>query len=604
MVGPCPACGKGENRFGVRAGDGLFSKRPGGGTQTKLPNSDAGRRKPRKRKAVDDPPCDCSPKDIFKACRDAGWDPGSRQEKRSRDELEAAAKGLRKPIPDILKKPVILAEGVIPTTLDTHRDEGGSVESWLFRAVDGTELRALRRNYADGGKFNWRNPKDVEEFVLPICTEWPLNLKKPIIIVEGERTLQAIKDAGLQGITFIGGSSHSKLAPKMVDGFLKAVGEPAGNLLFVIWPDNDASGIIFMQSVRSSLGEAEALICCVNPAQFEFANFDAADCGSPEEIIQIVKKAEAWHPNDERKKMKDEQEENAGSLTDKAQRWKQSQKPTEESANASFAPDLSPPSRPMPEGNIQIKRFSESYEAFEETLHKIDVEVRKNVRNRRIEYDIGDGFGQSANKEASDLIRDCIITIFHDKVRLLREYKTPKGPENRPVPWKIKKIDFDRLVRTSINMRRETRIVDGFHADFLSKAPKWDGTPRREKLLDQFFKRIGGLRISDLGKPVSLRRSGMAHFDERRKARRTADPDRRGRNREIKPAESNLSIQIPAGILLRRARSEPEEQGDYRGYHRKGRRREFRGGRSERRQPCEAQRPAVASGGKQAAGIS
>ena len=128
---------------------------------------------------------------------------------------------------------------------------------------------------------------------LPICTEWPLDRGKEIIIVEGEKTLEAIKNAGFQGLTFIGGSTHKKLVPDMAEAFLKVSGFKPSDLRFNIWPDNDADGSSqrFMKIVKNKLARMGCGLRLVETQQFKKHGIDAADFDK-EKIAEILKNAD------------------------------------------------------------------------------------------------------------------------------------------------------------------------------------------------------------------------------------------------------------------------------------------------------------------------
>ena len=100
LIGPCPSCHQGDDRFGVRKTDGLFSNRKD---------------------------C-CTPKQIFQAIRNAGWQSGKKQD--SGKELEGAARVIHANNSEAKAIEKTIKKGVVPTNAG-HSKAGKSAQGFL-----------------------------------------------------------------------------------------------------------------------------------------------------------------------------------------------------------------------------------------------------------------------------------------------------------------------------------------------------------------------------------------------------------------------------------------------------------------------------------------
>jgi len=174
-----------------------------------------------------------------------------------------------------------------------HYKHGLPVAHWTYHTPDGNRAGIIARfNLPDGKKetlpitycrdqngdcsWQWKAMPEPR----PLYGQ-PFD-DRPIIICEGEKTAEAIRNAGFQATTWPGGCAAVH----------KADFRPLANRHITVWPDNDQAGFRAMSSVIAICRKLDCRVSIVTIPNSKPEGWDAAD--SPDEITSIIATSEPY----------------------------------------------------------------------------------------------------------------------------------------------------------------------------------------------------------------------------------------------------------------------------------------------------------------------
>ena len=152
-----------------------------------------------------------------------------------------------------------------PRTTEINRVAYPYLNRW------GEPLVKTRIEYADGHKrFEWPKGTKVEDVLLynhDLLSE-PRFADAPILVVEGEKTADALVAAGFCAVSFCGGSGQRKLG---------VAAEALAERTVYLWPDSDKPGLDCCCFLREELRKARAKVLVLEPVWGLEKGTDAAD---------------------------------------------------------------------------------------------------------------------------------------------------------------------------------------------------------------------------------------------------------------------------------------------------------------------------------------
>ncbi len=317
----------------------------------------------------------------------------------------------------------------------------GRKRSWNYRSVEGGTVTVHRidptedqaRNGVD--KRIWREGKAKGPF-LPLAG-YKTGEDAPahgIVVCEGEATCEALRAAGINATTWIGGTT---VVTKQTDW------EPLRGMTVALWPDNDDPGIEAMRELSPVLLRLD----CDLKFVAEFRNLpkkaDAADL-SPERIKELVDGARLIEKIDGK---------------------------TVEDLRSEPPPPPDPEqAEQKPPGPLPL-----DYEGLEYALKVRNIELRWNLRRCQRERLDGDTWRSLDDRWEGDLRR----TLEQE----FKGFKPLIDPgRTRHVPFSFGRERWTDL----INAHLASREVDCFEEWLLSLA-EWDGKQRLNGLFRHCF---------------------------------------------------------------------------------------------------------------------
>ena len=144
-------------------------------------------------------------------------------------------------------------------------------DAWKYQNTKGESVTVTRQR--GKGTPCRRHPKGIKGPYLPLDLD-KLDKGKPIVICEGERCRDAIRDNTThQATCWIGGAQN----------WAQTDWETLAGCKCVLWPDNDQIGKTEMRKLMGHLDKVGCSISVVTPPKDRPDGWDAADC-DPEEI--------------------------------------------------------------------------------------------------------------------------------------------------------------------------------------------------------------------------------------------------------------------------------------------------------------------------------
>jgi putative DNA primase/helicase len=134
--------------------------------------------------------------------------------------------------------------------------------------TDGTKAGLHKRSDdGRGEKRVWWDPRGVETKRLALYGAWDVLPEDPVVVVEGERTVLAVRHAGLSAVGTYGTGAPPSAAAL----------EPLRGRAVVLWPDNDDVGRKHMDSIAGAIAGVAASVRIVQPPAEAPKGWDAAD---------------------------------------------------------------------------------------------------------------------------------------------------------------------------------------------------------------------------------------------------------------------------------------------------------------------------------------
>jgi hypothetical protein len=131
------------------------------------------------------------------------------------------------------------------------------------------DLVILRIREPDGGKVFYQyqpNPgggfiKGAPPKPLPLYNRTKLRAAKAVVVVEGEKCVEALRAVGVEATTSPGGAKNAKHADW----------RPLAGLTVYLWPDNDQNGMAYMRDVAEQLSKVDPRpqVFMLDPARLE-----------------------------------------------------------------------------------------------------------------------------------------------------------------------------------------------------------------------------------------------------------------------------------------------------------------------------------------------
>lgn len=151
--------------------------------------------------------------------------------------------------------------------------------------VTGKPKKQVRPINRDGSSA--RLPSDLKDN-RPLYQQAMIPHAEPVILVEGERTADALIARSFSATTWFGGTGCS---PDKVNWF------PLSGKVVVLWPDNDDSGRLHMEKVAASIASIAAEVRIIeNPAEMPHKGdaVEAVELGF--DIERMIASAQPWKP--------------------------------------------------------------------------------------------------------------------------------------------------------------------------------------------------------------------------------------------------------------------------------------------------------------------
>ena len=144
--------------------------------------------------------------------------------------------------------------------------------------TDGTKAGLHRRtDDGHGEKRVWWEPRGVETKRLALYGSWDLMPEDPVVVVEGERAVLAVRHAGLSAV-----GTYGTGATPSADAL-----EPLRGRAVVLWADHDDAGRKHMASIAEAITPIATSVRIVKPPADAPKGWDAADADS-ETIDRMV----------------------------------------------------------------------------------------------------------------------------------------------------------------------------------------------------------------------------------------------------------------------------------------------------------------------------
>ena len=311
---------------------------------------------------------------------------------------------------------------------------------WKYLLANGNPHNIYRWNETADYDKDYRQQPGRRGKILPLYSN-QLDPERELYIVEGETSVDAMRSAGFQATTWAMGCGNEQQTDWTAIKQFKKV---------TLWPDNDDQGRAAMRRINEKLGGNCDFLLAMKW-------HDAADYPTPESLKSAVESAER----------------------------------TPASEIPATAAQVEQPAKLRDlVFDVGAKRTSTN---FEIAMQHLGFASRFNLRNRKIEWNKGSGFGDHANNGINpEFLRAEILMRFCEHVffKIIKDSPQPDGTSKKVAidsPWEIGDARFDRYTKGGISMNPETRWVDGFKVDFLDKLPPNEGKIDRSTILDRFF---------------------------------------------------------------------------------------------------------------------
>lgn len=129
----------------------------------------------------------------------------------------------------------------------------------------------------------WPTGTDVRALALYLSWDLDPDLTKPVIVVEGEKTADALRSLGYQAVALLGWNHQPS------DEALALLrGRP-----IILWPDNDGEG---QRAMRDLAGRLRGAVALVGVPAGKRVGWDAADAGA-DEVVALVEGARPDEPD-------------------------------------------------------------------------------------------------------------------------------------------------------------------------------------------------------------------------------------------------------------------------------------------------------------------
>ena len=247
-------------------------------------------------------------------------------------------------------------------SIDTYRRE------WKYQTITGRQVTVIREDYNNGTKKVWRDPPGVRGPYLPLIDS--PNPNSELVVVEGEKCFEAIRELDMGVVTWIGGTS----------GVSRTDWSRLANHNVVIWQDNDSKGKQAGIDIAAILEGHKCKIRLVKIPDDTPLGWDAADA-DVNTRRQLIEEALEW-----------------------------------------YSPDTSTDDITPETGITSIKMDPPSYAMVAETIKRIGWKLRYNTRAMQIEVTEPDQPGRewiALNDNREHRLRSLIEKNFH--------YYTAKG---------------------------------------------------------------------------------------------------------------------------------------------------------------------------------
>ena len=176
----------------------------------------------------------------------------------------------------------IIGEPAPPRT----RKKKPAVNTWHYRTVKGADIVVTRRVAKNGKKTFVRSPTGNKDLLLPLAFEAPAQ-GAVLLIVEGEKCVDAAKAAGIAHVTTWAGGS--KAVARTEWGGI-------ADCHVVLWPDNDGGGVSAMQQLAGILRDQGCRCLIPRPLSGWPVGHDIADMSptdAHERFVQLCGRFEA-----------------------------------------------------------------------------------------------------------------------------------------------------------------------------------------------------------------------------------------------------------------------------------------------------------------------
>ena len=136
-----------------------------------------------------------------------------------------------------------------PDRADEFDYNGNRERRWTFHNDRGETVESVRIDMPNGKPKRFTKPKDMRGPWLPLYHQH-LDFAQPIVVCEGEKSTDAVWEAGHQATCWKGGAS-AKTAARKAAAWIVA----QGCKQVVLWADNDEPGFAVMDAIKDSLHE-------------------------------------------------------------------------------------------------------------------------------------------------------------------------------------------------------------------------------------------------------------------------------------------------------------------------------------------------------------
>ena len=324
--------------------------------------------------------------------------------------------------------------------------DGETRIKWRYENIAGEQVTAWRSETAKL-RYEPQGRKRAGAPWLPLYAS-QLDLSKPVIVCEGEKTTDALWEAGIQATTWCGGSSDKGSVVACADHLARF-----GFEAVYLWGDNDEAGDRAMYALIDALNK-HGVRAYFYKLESMKRGADAADV-SVQERREVLEKLI-------------EMERQGIEAPTAAEREAGNPRVTEWLRNGAEGPLL------LTEG-MDKPKHARSAEGLAGALSDMGVEVRLNVRAKTEEWRRLDG-GWAEAPEAWETLDDYQRADFIEEIA--KRFITGK----KDTPLRFATATFRHTLQANLNRLR----VDPFK-EYIESLPKWDGENRLHTWLGKAF---------------------------------------------------------------------------------------------------------------------